>query len=442
MDATEPAVATRIGERPPRSRSALRLGYVLKRYPRYSETFVVNEILAHEEAGAEISIFSLYPPNDDHFQDLLSRVRGPVSYLTDEDLDAQRLWETMCAACDAIPDLFERLARLDEVDARTLYRSLELAMAAREGRLDLLHAHFASVATAVTRHAAALAGIPYTFTAHAKDIFHEEVSRDELAAKMADAARVVTVSDFNVEWLAERFPELAGRVTRVYNGLPLDEFAFAPPSGTDAARRGRTVLSVGRLVAKKGFERLVEACALLLRDGVELDCRIVGTGEIADELEAQIREHGVEDSVQLLGPRPRGEVMELLSGAALFAGSYVVGADGNRDGLPTVLLEAMALGTPCVATAVTGIPELVIDGETGLLVPPDDVDALALAIRRLLDDPPLGARLAAAARRAIEERFDVRVNARALRRIFAEASGREPGRDDAASVSQGEEPPS
>ncbi len=401
----------------------LRIGYVLKRYPRFSETFVVNEILAHEEAGAEISIFSLFPPNDSHFQDLISRVRAPVTYIAADGLRAQELWEAIGMARAAIPDLLERLPAPTDLDARGLYWSVRVAAEARRLRLDLLHAHFASSATSIARHAAALAGLPYTFTAHAKDLFHDDVSHADLAAKLADAAQVVTVSDFNVAWLAERFPASRSRVTRIYNGLALDEFPYrsAREKG-DEVPRPPTIVSVGRLVEKKGFDRLIDACALLLRDGVELDCGIIGTGELEGELAARIRELGLEGRVQLLGSRPRGEVAELVAGAALFAGSYGVGADGNRDGLPTVLVEAMALGTPCVATAVTGVPEAVIDGETGLLVPPDDVGALAAAIRRLLADAELGERLARAARLLVEERFDLRRNTRVQRALFARAA--------------------
>lgn len=404
-----------------------RVGYVLKRYPRFSETFVVNEILAHEEAGAEIAIFSLYPPNDTHFQDLISRVRAPVTYLSAEGLRAHELWEAVGEARAAIPDLFERFPVATERDARRVYQSMRLATEARRRGLDLLHAHFASVATSVARLGAALAGLPYSFTAHAKDLFHEAVSLDELGAELRDAAQVVTVSDFNAAWLAERFPETAGRVTRIYNGLPLDEFAFRPDG--HPARRSRTIVSVGRLVEKKGFDRLIEACARLVGAGVELDCRIVGTGEDEAALGAQIERLGLGERVRLVGARPRVEVIELLREAAVFAGSYVVASDGNRDGLPTVLVEAMALGTPCVATAVTGVPEVVADGETGLLVPPGDVDAFAAALHRLLDDPPLGKRLAAAARKVVEARFDIRRNAQEQRALFERAvERREAGR--------------
>jgi glycosyltransferase involved in cell wall biosynthesis len=227
---------------------------------------------------------------------------------------------------------------------------------------------------------------------------------------------VVTVSDFNLAWLRERFPRAAGRLHRIYNGLLLEQFPFPPPP-----RRARTIVSVGRLIEKKGFDQLIDACALLAADGVGFDCAIVGTGELEEALAARIARLGLGARVRLLGSRPRSEVIEIVRGAALFAGPYTIAADGNRDGLPTVLTEAMALGTPCVASAVTGVPEIVEDGVTGLLVPPDDVAALAAAIRRLLDAPALGERLARAARQRVEERFDARRSSAALRALFAPA---------------------
>lgn len=405
-----------------RSGAPLRVGYVLKRYPRYSETFVVNEILAHEAAGVEVTIFALYPPNDSHFQELISRVRAPVVSLSAEGLRAQELWSALVELEREVGGSLPALAAAGGVDGRAAYQSALLALEVRRRGLDLLHAHFASIATSIARHAAGLAGVPYTFTAHAKDLFHESVDAGDLAAKVAGAAGIVTVSDFNVAWLRERFTGLDGRLVRIYNGLPLDEFACDP-----SPRSSRTIVSVGRLVEKKGFDRLIDACGSLAERGVAFDCKIVGEGELEGVLRERIAALGLAERVQLLGARPRGEVIALLRSAALFAGPYTIGEDGNRDGLPTVLVEAMAVGTPCVATAVTGVPELV-DDATGLLVAPDDVPAFAAAIARLLETPELGARLAREGRKRVEERFDLTANARIQREMFERAVAQRPGR--------------
>jgi colanic acid/amylovoran biosynthesis glycosyltransferase len=263
--------------------------------------------------------------------------------------------------------------------------------------------------------------VPYTFTAHAKDIFHESANAADRRQKLADAAAVVTVSDYNCRYLAETFGEAAAGVRRIYNGLELADFVYGSPH-----QRSETVVAVGRLVEKKGFAGLVEACAVLARRGRRLRCLIVGEGELEGDLRRQIAAAGVDDVVELVGPRPQAEVIRIVRDAAVFAAPCVVGSDGNRDGLPTVLLEAMALGTPCVSTDVTGIPEVVRDGETGLIVPQHDPESLATALERLLDSPELRTKLAHEARALIEREFDIHRNTARMRKIFAAAPAARP----------------
>ena len=407
----------------------LRIGYVVKRYPRYSETFIVNEILAHERAGLKLDIFSLRSPNDTHFQDVISRVRAPATCLspvtevvtTDsfvaDALKVPSFWEVLQMASDVLPGLWNRLETARGEGPGDVYQALLLAREARLRGIRHLHAHFASAATTVTRLAARFACLPYTFTAHAKDIFHESVQPEHLRRKLSDAAAVITVSDYNVQHLRTTFGVAAARVQRIYNGLDLEQFPYDSPHD-----RPRRIVAVGRLVEKKGFADLIDACAVLARRDGDFRCQVIGTGPLAADLQGQIERRGLQRHVELLGPRPQGEVVRCIQRAAVLAVPSVVGTDGNRDGLPTVLVEAMALGTPCVATDVTGIPEVVRDGETGLLVPQRDAVALAKAIERLLADGTLRVQIAARARRLIEREFDVRENAPRLRAIFQEAS--------------------
>lgn len=399
---------------PPASRT--RVGYVLKMYPRLSETFIVNEILAHEAAGLGIDIFSLRAPVDGRFHESLGRVRAEVTYIPHAHLKPQSLWD---ALREASRTLGIRLADLEQVaDADDVIQAAQVAMLARQRGLTHLHAHFATAATTVAMLASRMSGIPYSFTAHAKDIFHESVREDDLRAKLSGASTIVTVSDFNLEFLRSRFGSDARRVVRIYNGLDLDEFAFQSPE-----QREPTVIGVGRLVEKKGFEDLILAMALLKDRNHTVRCQIVGGGPLRQDLEQQITRLGLGGSVQLLGPRPREEVIERVQSAALLAAPCIVGSDGNRDGLPTVLLEAMALGTPCVATPVTGIPEAVIDERTGLIVPESDPQRLADAIERLVDDSQLRARLARAARAHVEANFDIHANTARMRRVCLAAGG-------------------
>jgi colanic acid/amylovoran biosynthesis glycosyltransferase len=396
----------------------LHVGYVVKRYPRFSETFIVNEILAHEAAGTRVSIFSLRPPVDPRFQGDLARVRAPVTYLSGaRSVRARDFWRNQQRLFRACPGSMEQLQAFSGEEVTVVGQAMELALRVRALGIDHLHAHFATSPASVTRVAAHLAGIGYTFTAHAKDIFHESVDPDDLETKLRGARGVVTVSDFNVADLARRFPAARERVRRIYNGLDLATFPF-----NQGPRHSRQVVAVGRLVEKKGFEVLVDACARLEARGTRFSCTIIGGGELEGALKARIEAGGLEDRVHLAGPLPRSEVMKFLARGQVLAAPCVEGSDGNRDGLPTVLLEGMALGIPCVSTPVTGIPELVRDGDTGLLAETGDAESLAAALERLLEHPDEGAALARRARRTIEADYDIHRNTAELRELFQEAS--------------------
>lgn len=388
-----------------------RTGYVVKVYPRFSETFVVREVLAREAQGEDLVIAALRPTTDQRFHDLISRVRAPVTWIPHDLRSARRLWAAVGEAHD-LPGLGVTLPELWSEDFEVAGQAVLLARWATEQQVDHLHAHFASLPGRTTRLAARLAGIPYSLTAHAKDLFHQDVDPLRLAAVLRDAAHVVTVSDHNVAWIAEHHPDTRGRVHRIYNGMDLAELDYHDP--TD---RPTVVCSVGRLVEKKGFADLVDAVALVRDRGVDLRLELAGSGPLLGRLQTQIRQTGLADAVVLHGPMPQREVMQLVRRSAVFAAPCVVAADGDRDGLPTVLLEAMALGTPCVSTPVTGIPEVVRHDETGLLVPERDPFALADAIQRLAQEPALRRRLAQQARTLIQTDFDVLAQARALRAL-------------------------
>jgi colanic acid/amylovoran biosynthesis glycosyltransferase len=413
----------------------LRVGYVVKRYPRYSETFIVREILAHEQAGLAIEIFSLRPPNDGYFQDLIARVRGRVNYLylpadgllpeplAGATLTASHFWKALLEASRSLPGLWAALDEMREEQARDVYQALQLAREVRQKNLHHLHAPFASDAATVARLGARLAGVTYSFTARAKDIFHDSVCSDDLGRKLRDAAGVVTISDFHLDYLRATYGSLAAHVQRIYNGLDLQEFPYQTPY-----QRPAVIVAVGRLVEKKGFGDLIEACALLAARKRAFRCRIIGGGRLRGALEAQIVRLGLETQVELAGPLPQALVIKEMHNAAVLAAPCIVGADGDRDGLPNVIQEALALGTPVVTTDVTGIPEVVRHGATGLQVPQRDPASLSAALEQLLTDRDLRVRLAAAGRRLIEAEFDIHRNTERRRAIFraAVARGRVP----------------
>jgi glycosyltransferase involved in cell wall biosynthesis len=388
-------------------------------YPRFSETFILTEVLSLEEQGADLEIFSLRAPVDGHFHEALARVAAPVTYLPQAGRTLE-LWDALRDGQEilggVVAQQLPELLLAAPVDAA---QAVRLAVLVRERGIDHLHAHFGSVSTTVARLAARLAGITYSFTAHAKDIFHEEVDRDDMERKLSDAAAVVTVSDYNLDFLRTWYGPSAARVRRIYNGIDLASFAPATPR-----ERPPVVVGVGRLVEKKGFDHLVDAIDLLVREGRQVRLDLIGTGAVEGALRAQVARLGLGDTVRFLGPLPQERLREAVTQAAVLAAPCVVGADGNRDGLPTVILESLALGTPVVATPVTGIPEAVDDEITGLLVPEGDAAALARAIARLLDDPELRCRFACTGRKLVEGRFDSRRNTTLLREMFHQVAAR------------------
>jgi len=395
----------------------IRVGYVVKRYPRYSETFIVTEILAQEAAGLQVEIFALLPTTDTHFQDILAQVKAPVHYLLPDVPKATELWMAICNTAEIYPRLFEQLPFAAGEQARDVHQAMLLAQKIASRGITHLHAHFASSPTTVAMLASRLTGVPYSFTAHAKDIYHENVQQKDLERKLSNAAAVVTVSNYNRDFLRQTYGAAAQRVQRIYNGLDLDKLHFLSP-----AERPPRIVGVGRLVEKKGFGCLIEACAILNERGTRFECEIVGDGEQEPTLRQMVAELHLSECVRLVGSRPQAQVFKIIQGGAVFAAPCIIGKDSNRDGLPTVLLESMALGTPCISTNVTGIPEVIRDGQTGLIVPQHDAHALASGLEKLLADAALRVRLAGAARRLIENNFDTHRNTQALREIFNKAA--------------------
>lgn len=423
----EPLPAEAVAEKPRTGRSRT-IGYVVKMYPRFSETFVVSEILAREAAGERVVIFSLRPSTDARFHPELARVEAPVIQLP-RATSAGRLWEHLGAAAEdpaiaagVSAELSELLAH-DHDDAQ---QALDLAVAARAHGVDHLHAHFASVSTTVARMASRISGLPYSFTAHAKDIHHDDVDQRALETKFAEAHHAVTISAHNLDDLRRRFPAATRRLHLVHNGLELERFPFRPPqeeqSTADDADGGRArpirLLGVGRLVEKKGFGLLIEAVARLRARGLDVEADIAGDGPLAEDLRERITAAELGEHVRLLGPRTQQEISMLFEDHDAFVAPFVVGHDGNVDGLPTVLLEAMARGIRCVAADVAAVSEVIRPGQTGWLVPTGDVDALVEAIVEATSRPAVAHReLLESSRRLIEERFDSAGQALRLRAL-------------------------
>lgn len=390
----------------------MKVGYVVNQYPSYSDPHIVDEILAHEEAGLDVEIYSLSPSTDTHYQSAISRVAAPVWYLTGSP-DAGMLWSLMQEAGGRFPAFWTRLSEVREPDVRTVGQAIELARLVGQNGVLHLHAHFATAPTTVARMASSLAGIPYSFTAHTEELMGQNLDQEDLAAKIKDAVCTVTESDFGLAYIQQAFGVDAGSIERIYLGLRTEILPFTSP-----ASRPRVVVAVGSLNEYSGFDDLISAIGKLKERGVQPDCHIIGTGPLSDELDAQISKNDLSGIVRLLGAMPEEEVQRAVRTASAFVVPSTTGSDGSISGIPALLLEAMTVGTPCIATAIGGIPEIVIDGQTGLHAVEKDPDSLASAIERLLDDDVLRVRLALKARVLVESEFNIHRNMERMRSFF------------------------
>lgn len=392
--------------------------YVLKRFPRLSETFILREVLGLEATGVQVLVDALLPAEDGPTHPELATVRARVRYLPRHPrlFDGAVLVVHVRLAARH-PQRWGALAIRSRRDG-TWRRFVQAGLVAARIRSDgagHVHAHFATAASEVATMAARLAGVTCSVTAHAKDIYHRD-NAPLLARRLAGADTVVTVSSHNVSHL-NRVLSVGGRVPdvrHIANGVPLGS-----PGDPTAST---TLLCVARLVPKKGIDLLLEAAALLLEKHPQLKVDIIGDGPLRDELIAQSARLGLIGRVRLLGVATTSEVLAAMDKARAVVLPCRIDVDGDRDGMPTVLVEALARGIPVVSTDIVGIRELVNDGETGLLVAPEDAPALASALHRLLVDPVLAARLGNTGRRLVGERFGPAESTRALAEVFATAA--------------------
>ncbi|HEX2249986.1 MAG TPA: glycosyltransferase [Gemmatimonadales bacterium] len=406
-----------------------RIGYVVLIYPRLSETFVLNEILALEHAGFDLSIFSIYPTDDPRFHAEISRVRANVHYLPQPWsaglLESMRMLRRFSAARfnRGLDRAFEFASRLPpEYGGTRLGQALKLASLATDLGLDHLHAHFMLGSAQVAYLAHLITGIPFTVTTHAIDVYHDSVDPLIFGEIARAAMAMVTVCDANRSYISERFLDGdESRIVRIYNGLPLDEMTY----GRDAPRDRQLIFGAGRLVDKKGWNVLLEACRILGDRGREFKCVIAGGGPNADLLVDERRRLGLEDRVSFVGSLGREEVLGWMAAARVLAAPCVTAPNGDQDALPTVLLEALALGLPVVSTLVGGIPEIVEDGVEGLLVPERDSLKLADALDRLLTQDDLWWQMSAAGPRKVASTFDQKKTLLQLVEVFQRAA-REP----------------
>ncbi len=383
--------------------------YLFERFPSFGQTFCYREVAELARQGIAPPIFSIRKPKDEPPQDWDEHIVESVHYLPDEE----HLLDDVRRASKKGELTSEVIAALDEWGRRSdflrLYQAVYVGLRLQKIGIRHVHAHFAGMAARTAFWIGRFFPINFSFTAHANDIF---APRDFQIGvdKLVDAARlIVTETDYAERFLRERFSDSANRIHRIYNGLDLTQFKRA-----DFSSAPPLIVAVGRLIAKKGFVDLLRACRLLMERGKSFRCEIIGEGPLEQELREQIAQFDLQDCVELPGAKPQHEIREHLAAATAFVLPSVVDPDGGMDNLPTVIMEAMAAGLPVVSTSIGGIPEMVIENETGFLIPPGDVAALAGAIERLLDDISLARRFGERGFQRASELFSIAKNVRSL----------------------------
>ena len=389
------------------------IAYLFERFPSFGQTFCYREVAELERQGMKVHVYSIRRPADEPKQDWDRELVGRVHYLPEEgplvrEVDhALREGKVSSAAREAI----EKWGR--QTDFLRLYQAVYVGMRLRQDGLTRVHAHFAGMAARTAFWIEQFFGVPYSLTAHANDIFAPRDFAISLAKLIQRAAAVVTVSDYSAGLLKERFPESAAKIQRVYNGV--DPARFHP---ADFGSGVPAIVSIGRLIEKKGFADLIEACRLLKPRGRPFACEIIGEGPLEVVLRAQIAEAGLESCVKLAGPLTQSEIVSRLAFATIFVLPCTREEGGGMDNLPTVIMEAMAAGLPVISTPLGGIPEMVEHERNGELVPEHDPAAVCAAMERLIADPARARKFGERGREMTREKFSIEANVRALRVLF------------------------
>lgn len=425
---------------------APRVAYVLKGYPRLSELFIASEIWRLEQLGLDLQLYVCRPPDEDTRHPIVDRIKAEPTWLpVTTSLSGTTAPRWLARNLPAFAPALRRVARrhprgLAGAAGAAMSQAFRASQGWRPHRVylkellwavaladeidrgpgaDHLHAHFAHGTTTVAWLASRILGLPFSFTGHAKDIYRESLNpAGLLRRKLDEAAFAVTCTGANLDHLRAIAPD--ARIHLVYHGLNAELTALLDAAPAAERPPHLRIVSVGRLVPKKGFDVLIRAVGQLHRRGVAVELVVAGeTGSEAVALADLVCDLGLDGVVQFRGTVSQAQLLTELRRSSVFALACRVDDDGDRDGIPNVLVEAMAAGLPAVSTTVSGIPELITDGVNGLLVPPDDPAALADALRRLARDPELAQRLARAGTAAVHERFDGERLAHQLVDLFA-----------------------
>ena len=405
---------------------SVRVGYILKMFPRLSETFILNEILALESQGISLHLISIKRPNDPVIHTRVNMVKARVVYLP-ETIRSEPV-RIVCALINVFFNYplsflktlkYELSRKFRKSNSRSL-RKFCLACCIISDVKDVQHwhAHFATAPTRLVSLVHMITGLPYSISTHAKDLYFEgRIENPTLKRRMASAHFIIANSKESAKDVCSSLNKGdSSRIYTIYNGLNLPDFPlrFEEPQAP-------IILGVGRLEEKKGFHYLIEACSVLLDRNINFKCEIIGSGSLKRDLNQQIISYKLGDNVNLLGPMPQDELKAHYYKALVFALPCIISSRNDRDVLPNVLKEAMAIGIPVVTTLLPAIKELIQNGVNGILVPVGDHKSLAESLELLLTNSTLRSILAINARKIIEERFNCNDNVSQLKNLFVKA---------------------
>ena len=404
-----------------------RIAYIVSRFPHLPETFILREMIALEQLGWQIELYPLIIQRQEliHHEARPWLVRAHAVPWFSLGLMRSNLG-TLIKRPQQYLSLFWRVLRENISSPKFLVRALLLFpravwMADRfqaEG-INHIHAHYATHPALVAWLINQLTGISYSITVHAHDIF---VEKPMLATKLQDSVFVSAISEFNRQYLVNLFGSWVQHKTQIVR-CGIEPTFYGSENRIQLADPERLeIISIGSLQPYKGHVYLVRACVELQKRSIPFRCRIVGGGDLYPQLEQLIHENHLEESVELVGPRTQDEVSELLRTANCYVQPSVITSSGKMEGIPVALMEAMASGIPVVATCISGIPELVRNGDTGWLVPPEDVTAIADALSQIYSGPAEARRRAASGKKWVLEEFELSLNARRLASLFTQTN--------------------
>jgi len=402
------------------------LGMILKGYPRISETFISNEIRLLEKLGFNLHLFSMRQPREDFTHESVKKIRARVDYLPETLIKPlpRLLYHNLILASKR-PGIYA--AALKTAGRRFLRtrKSATLKHLFQAGYLanrllpasgvTHLHAHFAHSPTSVAMFTSQLTGLPFSFTAHAKDIYTSDPR--QLREKIELSRFVVTCTEYNRRHLMQIADGHKTPIHRHYHGIDVNLFSD-PGENPELPDQPYRILTIARLTAKKGLPTVYMALKILADRGVKFGHTLIGDGEDREIILGLIQKLGLSSVTQWLGTRPHRVVLDHYRTADLFVLGCEVASNGDRDGIPNVLMESMAMGVPVVATDISAIPELVRDGQTGLLSPAGRPDRLAEAMLRMLTDTEMRKRVIADARELVVQEFDNGLLIKSLAQVY------------------------